>query len=280
MAYNELEQRGTADFPVAYFCIDEIHPRYHMSAHWHNEVELVRVVSGSMKITLNSHMYIAKQGDVLFINPETVHRAIPDKCVYECMVFHANFLYNDTYACRSFIENILNRDYLVNEYIPFEDSEFHECAKRLFCAVKKKEVGNKFRIISAFYDLFGVIEERRMYFPVSGERENTSDKSILRLKKCLSFIRENFDKQITLSDMAKNADMSAKYFGTFFKNMTEKTPMEYLNEYRIEKASRKLLYTDASVTDVAFSCGFNDLSYFIKTFKKIHKISPGQYRKK
>ena len=51
--------------------------------------------------------------------------------------------------------------------------------------------------------------------------------------------------------------------------MTRKSPVEYLNLYRIERASRKLLNSDMSVTDVAFACGFNDLSYFIKTFKAV-----------
>ena len=60
--------------------------------------------------------------------------------------------------------------------------------------------------------------------------------------------------------------------------MTGKTPIEYLNEYRIEKATRKLRLTDMSVTDVAFSSGFSDLSYFIKIFKKTKGVSPGKYR--
>ena len=56
--------------------------------------------------------------------------------------------------------------------------------------------------------------------------------------------------------------------------------IEYLNEYRIEKAARKLRLTDLSVTDIAYSCGFSDLSYFIKTFKRIKGVSPGKYRTK
>ena len=72
--------------------------------------------------------------------------------------------------------------------------------------------------------------------------------------------------------------MSPKYLGSFFKNMTGKTPIEYLNEYRIEKASHMLKYTDMQVTDIAYSCGFSDLSYFIKTFKNIKGITPGKFR--
>ena len=61
--------------------------------------------------------------------------------------------------------------------------------------------------------------------------------------------------------------------------MTLKTPTEYLKAYRIEKASRKLLNTDMNVTDIAYSSGFNDLSYFIKTFKEIKGTTPTQFRK-
>ena len=65
----------------------------------------------------------------------------------------------------------------------------------------------------------------------------------------------------------------------FFKNMTRKTPVDYLVAYRVEKASRKLLSTDMSVTDIAFAAGFNDLSYFIKTFKKLKGKTPADFRK-
>ena len=82
-----------------------------------------------------------------------------------------------------------------------------------------------------------------------------------------------------LNEMAEAAQMSPKYFCYFFKEMTSKTPVEYLNGYRIEKAAKKLLNTNDSVTDIAYSCGFNDLSYFIKTFKIQKGMSPAKLRK-
>ena len=72
--------------------------------------------------------------------------------------------------------------------------------------------------------------------------------------------------------------MSPKYFGAFFKQMTGKTPFDYLCTYRIEKAARMLKNTDKNVTEIAFCCGFNDLSYFIKRFKQTYGISPGSYK--
>ena len=84
--------------------------------------------------------------------------------------------------------------------------------------------------------------------------------------------------KITLDDMAAEASMSTKYFCSFFKKMTHKSPVEYLITYRIERACRKLIGTDKSVTDIAYECGFNDLSYFIKTFKEQKGVTPGAFR--
>ena len=279
MAYNELEQRGTADFPVAFFYIDKSHPRYNMKAHWHTELEIIRILSGEFEITLNNTCYTAKKGDVIFINSETVHHGIPKDCVYECIVFHINFLYNETKACKDFMEQIANRDYIVNEFYNGNNPEFTECVNEIFDAFEVKSAGYKFRVISAFYKFMGIIADKKLYSFNEESKELLYGKNILKIKKILSYIRENFDKPITLEDMAKMAEMSVKYFGTYFKNMTGKTPFDYLNEYRIEKAARKLLNTDLSVTEIAYTCGFNDLSYFIKTFKRINKTSPGKYRK-
>ena len=71
--------------------------------------------------------------------------------------------------------------------------------------------------------------------------------------------------------------MTPKYFCRFFLEMTHRTPIDYLNYQRIEHACYQLVTTDASITDIAYSCGFNDLSYFIKTFKKYKGITPGKY---
>lgn len=85
--------------------------------------------------------------------------------------------------------------------------------------------------------------------------------------------------QLTLGNLAEAADMSPKYFCRFFSEMTGKTPIEYLNYYRIECAAEQLLYTDDLVTDIALNCGYNDLSYFVKTFKKYKAQTPKQFRK-
>ncbi len=279
MAYNELVQRGTGDFPFDLYLIDENHPKYFMSAHWHQEPEIIRVLKGKFHVKLNSRTYTAKKGDIIFVNPETVHQGVPESCEYECIVFHIDSLYTALSGCNFFIESIFNRDYLVNEYNPSCDNLFKKSVDEMFDAMKTRSPGYKFRVVSAFYNFLATVSGDGLY-TLSGTSESVSDdKNLLKLKKVLSFMRENYQKPITLSDMAKTVDMSPKYLGVFIKNMTGKTPFEYLNEYRIERASRKLLNSDKNITEIAYACGFNDLSYFIKTFKRITGITPNGMRK-
>ena len=280
MIYNELEQRGTADFPIEFYHLDKGHTRYQMSSHWHSEVEIIRILDGTLKVRLNKTEYTAQKGDIFFINPETVHSATPYDCVYECIVMHIDFLCLDTYSCSFFIESILNHDYTILEYRPDDNSEFHNSVNEIFDALKNKSSGYKFRVIAALYKTLGIVVDEHTYSKSSMGNTLSNDKNIPKLKKVLTFIRTNHSSQITLKEMADTTSMSIKYFCSFFKDMTGKTPVEYLNEYRIERAAQALLSSDRSVTDVAYSCGFNDLSYFIKTFKRIKGISPGGFRKK
>jgi AraC-like DNA-binding protein len=128
--------------------------------------------------------------------------------------------------------------------------------------------------------LLGEIREKKVYSSQIKGITEREEHNFNKLKRAVSYIRENYDKEITLSDIAGVSGLSTKYFCAFFRNMTEKTPIEYLNMYRVERAARKLLGSDMSVTDIAYSVGFNDLSYFIKTFKTYKKCTPKAYRKK
>lgn len=279
MSYNELLQRGTMDFPIELYEINEHHPRYEMVSHWHSELEMIRIIDGELNVRLNNSTYTAKQNDILFVNPEIIHAATPQNCRYECIVFDISYLSAAFEGSRYFFDGLLNNEYFLDEYIAFDNSEIHSLVKNVFELMKNKSSGYKFKVIGEMYKVFGEIIDSHLYSNISGVEEMTADKNVLKLKNVLSFMRYNYDRPITLTDMANAADMSSKYFCYFFKEMTRKSPVEYLNTYRIEKAARKLITSDISVTDVAFACGFNDLSYFIKTFKTYKGVTPAKFRR-
>ena len=103
------------------------------------------------------------------------------------------------------------------------------------------------------------------------------DKSMQTVMTLLKWIDKHYSERITLSEIAEAVGLSEKYVCRIFKEYTSKTIMDYVNEIRIERACVEI--GAKSITEAAFNCGFNDLSYFCKTFKKYKNTTPSQYKK-
>ena len=277
MSFNELKQHGTEDFPFGIYVIDKDHPKYEMAFHWHTSVEIIRILKGRLIITLNNKSFAAKGGDVVFVNPETIHGATPYECEYECLVFPLSFFKSGNRICDRFLEDLSDRNSKL-DFMPSGD-ELLLCVNELFETVKARENGYQFITIELVYRLIGLFVKTNQYSYETKGLTDKNDQKVLKLKRTLAFIRENFDKEISLDEIALPSGFSTKYFCLFFKEMTGKSAIEYLNSYRVERACRKLLGSDQSITQIAYGSGFNDLSYFIKTFKKIKGCSPSDYRK-
>ena len=103
---NEDRLRGTYDFPFEFHHIESNHPRYVMSYHWHVEYEIIRILKGSLTVTLNEKSFIAMPGDIIFVHSGILHSGIPDDCVYQCIVFDGNFFSEKQLGlCRIYTEN-------------------------------------------------------------------------------------------------------------------------------------------------------------------------------
>ena len=98
------------------------------------------------------------------------------------------------------------------------------------------------------------------------------------LRKAEIFILDNYTKKISLKEIADVAGLSPPYFSTIFKEEMGENLSKYLNRLRVEKASRLLLETELSLTEIAASCCFEDQSWFSKIFKTYTGVSPGKYR--
>lgn len=101
-----------------------------------------------------------------------------------------------------------------------------------------------------------------------------------RITKVCDYIEKNFQDSVKLSDVAKLVNMSESAFSHFFKKKTGCSFIDYLNSVRIGKASQMLIDTTHSINEICYSCGFNNLSNFIRIFKKFKGPTPSEYRSK
>lgn len=99
-----------------------------------------------------------------------------------------------------------------------------------------------------------------------------------RFQKVFSYLIENFKEEITLEQIANIADLSPTSFCRYFKNITKKTFVEVLIEFRLQYACQLLNKTDLPIQQVAFESGFGDVPYFNKLFRKHKNLTPKEWR--
>ena len=275
---NEDRPRGTYEFPFEFHHIDENHPRYIMSYHWHVEYEIIRILSGEFTVTLDEKSFKATKGDVIFVHSGILHSGIPVNCVYQCIVFDMNVFLKLNSVCADYIQKIVHQDILIFHHFDNRYLDVLDIVNSLFHAMEEKKTGYELSVIGQFYHFFGIVFGNHYYLD-SQPKARRDYKRILQLKQVVEFIEKNYASPLTLSQLSESVSMSPKYFCRFFSEMTHQTPMDYLNRQRIEQACYELSTTGDSITDIAYRNGFNDLSYFIRTFKKYKGTTPGKYNK-
>ena len=131
-------------------------------------------------------------------------------------------------------------------------------------------------IKSSLLRILAVLSSHRLFTPM----EKNHDKRVEVIKKTLTYIRENYKEKIYIHDLAKQACMNEQYFCRFFKKAIGRSPIEYVNEYRVKQSLRLLEETDLPITEVCLESGYNNLGNFLREFRKYTGTTPLQYRKK
>ncbi|MGN1171863.1 MAG: helix-turn-helix domain-containing protein [Lachnospiraceae bacterium] len=275
--YKEHRKQGTFNFPIAFYHQTPHSPRYHMQLHWHTHYELIRIISGEMNLTLNNESHMCKAGDVIFVTDGVLHGGTPYDCIYESIVFDLQILMKDNHACAKTIYDIMKHNIMIHTFISRKSPLVLPIVKDLSHALSTRRVGYEFMTQGYLYQLIGIILQEHLYEETP--EQSVESQHLHSIKDVLAYISENYYNNISLDNLAKIAGMNPKYFCRYFRSMTERTPIDYLNYYRIECACEMLSTKDISIKEVAISCGFNDESYFIKTFHKYKGITPKQFIK-
>lgn len=277
--FHEKKQHGTLEFPAEYYYVDSTNPRYHMPFHWHKEWELIRVVQGSITIHADEEKFTATAGDILLIRDSMMHGGSSIDCIYECFVFDLHGMFRHSDSVKKSLRPIYRMELLPDIFYAKADKpEIHTFVSMLMDAHHQK--GSDCIELITFGCLsmiFAYIIQYKLYTTDSSVTKSQSNR-IGQIKSVLEYIELHYSSAITLEELAKIAGMSPKYFCRIFKAITQQSPLEYVIFYRIEQAANYLSTSDLSITEIAMECGFNDCSYFIRTFKNLKQVTPYKYR--
>lgn len=277
LACHEKEVRGTFDFPIELYYVDAAHPRYEMPFHWHMECELILVLQGSFSLSLDGEILELGAGDSAFLPEGIIHGGTPHACIYECIVFDMDRFLQDSTICRERYTAALGPGARIQTRF-VRSSDVGLIVDRLFEAMEKEQPGYEFITTGLLWQFIGTVLQQRLFTKPSDGDRRSGDRA-LQIKNVLMRIRKDYAAPLTLEQLAAEAGLAPQYFCRVFRQVTGRTPIDYLNYYRIECAAELLCATDGSITDIALQCGFNDLSYFIRLFRQYKGVSAGRFRK-
>jgi len=288
IALREIRDHGDAMFPLCVYHIS-LTPganQQTVSHHWHEEVEFVLVTRGSVDIQVGTSLYRVHEGQGVLISQEEIHAmTAPGEKPSECyaIVFHLNIVSSPQYdrIQHRYIQPMLEKQCHFPTLIKRESDWETAILTYLQDIIEAHE--NQFRayemiIKSLLYLIFSKLVANNQLLLVSTV-DSLQHSNISRLKTALTYIESHFSEKIKLPDLAAQVNMSEGHFCRFFKQMTYKTPVEYINDYRMNQATRLLLESDRCITDIAMDIGFDNVSYFIKVFRTSKRCTPSRYRK-
>jgi len=247
--------------------------------HWHECIEIIFVLDGSISIKINDITYDLTTGDILIINSRDLHsfdKPDSERSRLFLLQIEPGFFTKNTIEKNLQLSPVKLFD--KKKIIRISDGEYVGVSyqlKRIISEFNEKSDTFQYSVSCALLEILLIF----IRLKDSKNSESVPLKKMERLRSVLDFVSTNYMKKITLEDAARSANFSPYHFSRIFKKYTGQTFFEYLESYRINYATYLLVSTEESITDIAFQCGYSNLKTFNRQFRKIEGNSPSNYRK-
>lgn len=254
--------------------------------HWHDEFEINRILKGRGEFICQDDKMIAGEGELLVLPPDTLHAAYSfggEDLIYQALVFSPAMLGadgNDRCAVeylRPMVKGNIRPTVLICPGVE-NYKELMETADRIFSqfdsGIHERSPREDLLLKSDLLRFFGLL-------PCVGQElgEESSVSYTEMIRPALEFMVENYREPISVEMLAELVHLSKSYFMSCFKKAAGIGAIEYLAQLRINAACRMLTDTTASISDIAYHCGYNNLSNFNRQFRSAIGCSPREYRR-
>ncbi|NTV91136.1 MAG: AraC family transcriptional regulator, partial [Clostridiales bacterium] len=247
--------------------------------------EMVYMKKGSTVFEIEGQAVTLGPNDIIIIKPRQHHRFIvKSEAGSDFIVLHFNFenKINGEYSeipLEDFLKFVSSKE--TGNYIALKVSQKNEIIVLLNRILKERESdepGSEFLNYLLVLEMF-VLLSRALKMEWESSMKSKSPKLRELISISIKFIHNNFERDITLGDIARFVFLSPSYFTRAFKDETGMSPISYLLKVRIERAQELLADTSLKISDIALSVGFSNQQRFNEMFKKYVKQTPLQYRK-
>lgn len=247
------------------------------SFHWHYEYELIVVVKGSIRVSVNPKPITMREGDIILINSKTVH-GIKSEDKNLCMILQLDpELFKkekkDSIYYHFYLNSVVNEEPAKKEYIYFVKK-----MAGIVLATLQEDKKSCYRLRAEIYgliaDLFDfVLYDMRL-------KTEQSDSNAAMLMRIIDYLKNNLSEEAVVSRLYKEIGMGEKTVYRYLKEQVGISLKEMLDTLRVNEAKKLLKNTDKTIGCIIDDCGFGSENTFYRIFKKQIGLTPNEYRQK
>lgn len=288
---QEMKIHGDIEFPLMVYpvTLSQMYLKL-IRWHWHPEIELVYVLEGKLEALIDDESFFLEPGQGIMVNQNVLHafhRVEGYEAVFFSVVFHPAMIFGYGSAAMSvkYLNPIINNAGMKYIIISADDpatSPIIDYMKQIRDSYSSHKFGYELICKANLCHLWNTLLKlpRQEVSSVVKSKRIINDEQ--RIKEAIIYIEEHFAEPITLDDIADSIHISKSECCRCFQRVLRVTPFEYLLKYRIFYATKLIQRQDAaasSISNLAISVGFGNISYFNKVFKRFLHMTPTEYKK-
>ena len=235
---------------------------------WHENIEILHFVSGSATVICNENRFEVRKGDTVVVNTNFLHDILTSQPIeFYCIIIDRSFCLANHFDTNDIFFEPLIQDPALTELIISFAQEF-----------KSSEAPYRIQALRATALSIMALLCKNHIRPSNSD--HTEEHLLSSIKLALGYIYTEIEKPLTLDRIATEAKLSKYYLAREFHRITGYTVVSYINRVRCDNAAKLLTQSNQTIESIARSCGFSNISYFTRTFKKTIGMLPREYRRK
>lgn len=259
-------QRSLFTFPIHF------HPEY--------EINFIHKAIGGRRV-VGDHLEEIGEYELVMVGPNLYHgwenyRNTGTELLHEITIQFPKDIFEGSLISKNLFKPVRDLLQNANRGILFSTETAKNLEKRFLGLAQKRGFDSFLEFQSLIYDL-SISRDQKLLTNISFQKGNEFHNNE-RIEKIYNYVSENFSKKIMLEEAAEMLNMSVVSFSRMIKLRTGKSFIEFVNEIKLGYATRLLIETGKSVSEVCYECGFNNISNFNRTFKKKQGCTPSEFR--
>lgn len=284
---RETRSRGSFLFPLERYRTEDATGNAYVSCHWHPDTEIILLRKGAFRLFLDGQLYPVTADTIVFVNREELHalNCQSDYLLYDALVFPLELLSSSQYdyCQQKYILPLIQKKLSFPAFLTPDMAGYSQVRDQFdaICqALGEEAPGYQLSVKAALFQMIASLARYGLLAASQGPESPFRARQLETMKAIVSYLEDHMGEKISLEDAAALCYMTPNYFCKYFRRQFGMTFTRYLNGLRLERACILLADTDLPVMEISLQCGFDNLSYFIRLFKKEKGMTPTDYRKR